>query len=139
MTKTSLILISFLPALFFLGCSPIDDAINEAVNDALSGDVTAETIALKEKVIIINNVNRTACVTIKNGLISNDFKVRQDLARWAWATWRIYHKQTGDITDPNAVCYEEDIVDWLDHESNGNITDLESTEGDKACVIGADL
>ncbi len=139
MTKTSVILISSLPALFFLGCSPIDDAINEAVNDTLSGDVTAETIALKEKVVIINNVNRTACVTIKNGLISNDFKDPEVLVTELGVTCRIYHKQTGDITDPNAICYEEDLVDWLEHESNGNITDLESAEGDKACVIGADL
>jgi len=136
--KTSLIIVSTLSTLFLLGCSPIDDAINEAVNGALSGDVTEETITLKERVVIINNVNRTACGTIKNGLISNDFKDPEILVTELGVSCRTYHKETGSITDPDAVCYEEDLVDWLEHENNGNITDLETAQGDKACVIGAD-
>ena len=136
MTKTSLLATAFV---LFTGCSTVDDAINDAVNDTLSGDVTADTMTLKDKVVIINNVNRTACVTIKNGLISNDFKNPEVLVTELGVTCTTYHKETGEITDPDAVCYEEDLVDWLDHESNGNITDLESAQGDKACVIGADI
>jgi len=132
MTKTSLFILS---AFLLLGCSTVDDAIN----DALSGDVTAETIALKERVVIINNVNRTACVTIKNGLISNDFENPEVLVTELGVTCATYHKETGSITDPDAVCYVENLSDWLDHESNGNITDLETAQGDKACVIGADF
>jgi len=137
MTKTSLTLI--FSALFLLGCTSVDDAINDAVNETLSGDVTADTMTLKDKVVIINNVNRTACVTIKNGLISNDFKNPEVLVTELGVTCTTYHKKTGSITDPDAVCFEEDLVDWLDHESNGKITDLESAQGDKACVIGADV
>jgi len=136
MTKTSLTIVA---ALLFAGCAPVDDAINEAVNSALSGDVTADTMMLKERVVIINNVNRTACVTIKNGLISNDFENPEVLVTELGVTCRTYHKETGSIADANAVCYEEDLADWLDHESNGKITDLETAQGDKACVIGADF
>jgi len=136
MTKTSLTIVA---ALLLSGCAPIDDAINDAVNGALSGDVTADTMMLKERVVIINNVNRTACVTIKNGLISNDFENPEVLVTELGVTCRTYHKETGSITDPDAVCYEEDLVDWLEHESNGNITNLEEAQGDKACVIGADF
>ena len=130
----------FITALWlFTGCSAVDDAINSAVNDVLSGDVTADTMKLKERVVIINNVNRAACVTIKNGLISDDFENPEVLVTEMGVTCATYNKATGSISDPNATCYEEDLVDWLDHESNGNITDLESAEGDKACVIGADF
>jgi len=139
MTKTSLTIVSALSTLFLLGCSPIDDAINEAVNDALSGDVTAETMMLKDKVVIINHVNRTACVTIKNGLISNDFENPEVLVTELGVTCNTYHKTKGEITELDSVCYEEELADWLDHESNGKITDLETAQGDKACVIGADV
>jgi len=137
MTKTSLTIV--LSALFLLGCAPVDDAINDAVNGALSGDVTANTMTLKDKVVIINNVNRTACVTIKNGLISKDFENPEVLVTELGVTCATYHKTKGSITDENPACFEEDLVDWLDHESNGKITDLESAQGDKACVIGADV
>ena len=136
MKKTSLIITT---TLFLAGCATVDDAINETVNDALSGDVTAETITLKERVVIINHVNRTACVTIKNGLISNDFKDPEVLVTELGVDCTTYHKEVGDITDPNAVCYSEDLEAWLQNESNDNITDFESARGDKACVIGADL
>ena len=136
MKKISLLATAFI---LFTGCSAVDDAINDAVNDALSGDVTADTMTLKDKVVIINNVNRTACVTIKNGLISNDFENPEVLVTELGVTCATYHKTKGSITDENPACFEEDLVDWLDHESNGNITDLESAQGDKACVIGADL
>jgi len=130
----------FIAALWiFTGCSAVDDAINTAVNDAISGDVTADTMKLKERVVIINNVNRAACFTIKNGLISNDFENPEVLVTELGVTCKTYNKKDGSITDPDATCYEEDLVDWLEHESNGNITDLESAQGDKACVIGADF
>ena len=136
MTKTSLTIVA---ALFLSGCSPVDDAINEAVNGVLSGEVTADTMKLKERVVIVNNVNRTSCVTIKNGLISKDFEDPEVLVTELGVTCRTYNKETGSITDPKATCYEEDLSDWLDHESNGKITDLETAQGDKACVIGADF
>ena len=69
MKKISLLATAFV---LFTGCSAVDDAINDAVNDALSGEVTANTMKVKDKVVIINNVNRTACFTIKQGLISNE-------------------------------------------------------------------
>ena len=136
MQKISLVIIS---ALIFTGCSAVDDAINDAVNDTLSGEVTADTMKVKDKVVIINNVNRTACFTIKKGLISNDFENPEVLVTELGVTCTTYNKPTGSISDTNPTCFEEDLVDWLDHESNGNITDLESAQGDKACVIGADV
>jgi len=136
MIKTSLTIAA---ALLFAGCAPVDDAINDAVNGALSGDVTADTMMLKERVVIINNVNRTACVTIKNGLISNDFENPEVLVTDLGVTCTTYHKKTGSMTDPDAVCYEEDLINWVNHESNGNITDFETAKGNYACVIGADF
>ena len=132
MKKISLIVLS---ALALSGCGSVD----EIINDALSGDVTTETIAAKAKVVIINNVGRTACVTIKNGLISNDFQNPEVLIAELGVNCATYSKTEGSITDPNASCYEEDLADWLEHESNGNITDLDSATGDNACVIGADI
>ena len=136
MTKTTLFILS---AFLLLGCSTVDDAINDTVNETVSGDVTADTMILKERVVIINNVNLAACATIKNGLISEDFENPEVLVTELGVTCGTYHKEIGDITDPNAVCYVENLSDWLDHESNGNITDLETAQGDKACVIGADF
>ena len=136
MTKISLLATAFV---LFTGCSAVDDAINDAVNETISGDVTAETIKAKDKVVIINNVNLTSCATIKNGLISEDFENPEVLVTELGVTCRTYHKETGRITDPDAVCYEEDLADWLEHESNGKITDLETAQGEKACVIGADF
>ena len=136
MTKISLLATAFV---LFTGCSAVDDAINDAVNETISGDVTAETIKAKDKVVIINNVNLAACATIKNGLISEDFENPEVLVTELGVTCTTYNKEPGNITDPDAVCYEEDLIDWLDHESNGKITDLETAQGEKACVIGADF
>ena len=136
MTKISLLATAFV---LFTGCSAVDDAINDAVNETISGDVTAETIKAKDKVVIINNVNLAACATIKNGLISEDFENPEVLVTELGVTCSTYNKPTGSITDPDAICFEEDLVDWLDHESNGDITDLDTAKGTKACVIGADF
>ena len=139
MQKISLVIIS---VLIFTGCSAIDDAINDAVDDALSGDVTAETIKVKEKVLILNNVNRTACVAIKNGLAENgNRKNAETLVTELGVTCATYGKTAGDPleVENDTECVEESLSEWLDEESNGNITDLEKAQGDKACVIGFDL
>ncbi len=139
MKKISLILLS---ALLFSGCSAIDDAINDVVNDTLSGDVDTNTIKAKEKVLIINNVNRTACITIKNGLAENgNRKNAETLVTELGVTCTTYGKTVGDPLEieNDTECAEESLSEWLDEESNGNITDLEKAQGDKACVIGFDL
>jgi len=139
MQKISLVIIS---VLIFTGCSAIDDALNDAVDDALSDGVTAETIKAKEKVLILNNVNRTACVTIKNGLAENgNRKNAETLVTKLGVTCDTYGKTAGDPLEieNDTECAEESLSEWLDEESNGNITDLEKAQGDKACVIGFDL
>ena len=135
MKKISLILLA---VLLFSGCSTIDDAIN----DALSGEVDTDTIKTKEKVLIINNVNRTACVTIKTALAENgNRKNAETLVTNLGVTCATYEKIEGDPLEieNDTECAEESLAEWLDEESNGNITDLEKAEGDKACVIGFDL
>ncbi len=137
--KISLILLS---ALLFSGCSAVDDAINDAVNDELSGGVDTDTIKAKEKVLILNNVNRTACVAIKNGLAENgNRKNAETLVTELGVTCVTYGKTAGDPLEieNDTECAEESLSEWLDEESNGNITDLEKAQGDKACVIGFDL
>ncbi len=137
MIKTSLILLA---ALVCSGCSTIDDAINDAVNDTLSGDVTAETIQLKERALIINNVSLSACVAIKNGLVdAKGLKNAETLVTEIGVTCKTYHKKAGDPTDIDAQCAEESLAEWLDQGDNEKITDLKSAQGDKACVIGFDL
>jgi starvation-inducible outer membrane lipoprotein len=137
MIKTSLILLA---ALVCSGCSTIDDAINDAVNDTLSGDVTAETIQLKERALIINNVSLSACVAIKNGLVdAKGLKNAETLVTEIGVTCKTYHKKAGDPTDIDAQCVEESLAEWLDQGDNEKITDLKSAQGDKACVIGFDL
>ena len=125
--------------LLFSGCSAVDDAINQTVNDALSGEVTAETIQMKERALILNNVNRSACVIIKNGLADiKDLNNPETLVTELGVTCRTYHKTAGDPTDLDAQCVEESLSDWLELDNNGDIIDLESAQGDKACVIGFD-
>ncbi len=139
MQKISLVIISIL---IFTGCSAIDDAINDAVDDKLSGDVTTETIKAKEKVLILNNVNHAACLAIKNGLAENgNRKNAETLVTDLGVTCDTYGKKDGNPLEieNDTECAEESLSEWLDEESNGNITDLEKAQGDKACVIGFDL
>ncbi len=137
MTKTSLILLC---ALVLSGCSAVDDAINSVINDTASGEVTAETIQLKERAIILNKVSLSACVVIKNGLVdAKGLQNAETLVTELGVTCATYGKATGDPTDPDAACIEESLAEWLDQEDNENITDLDSAKGDKACVIGFDL
>ncbi len=137
MTKTSLVLLC---ALALSGCSVVDDAINGAVNDALSGEVTEETMLGKNRVLIINDVSRTACVVIKNGLVdAKGLENPETLVTESDVNCATYGKPTGDTTDPDAICIEESLAEWLDQEDNKDITDLESAQGDKACVIGYDI
>ena len=135
MTKTSLILLS---AWALSGCATVDDAINGAVNDTLSGEVTTETIQLKERAIIINNVNLTACVAIKNGLVdAKGLENAETLVTELGVTCQTYNKTLGEVTDPDAQCIEESLVEWL-ALNEGIIEDIESAQGEKACVIGFD-
>ena len=136
MKRTSLFIVS---AFLMLGCSSIDDAINDAVDGALSGDVTTDTIILKSRAIIIEDVSRTACVTIKNGLVdAKGLKNAETLVTDMGVTCETYKKKEGELTDPDAQCVKDSLVNWLDVNKNINI-DLEAAKGDKACVIGFDL
>ena len=131
-------------ALILTGCSAVDDAINnavsDAVNDTASGDVTIETIKVKDKVLIINNVSLSACVVIKNGLVNDDdFQDAVTLVTELGVTCATYGKTTGDPEDSDTECVEQSLAEWLEEEGHEEITDLESAEGDKACVIGADV
>ncbi len=133
MKKISLVIIG---ALLLAGCSAVDDAINDIVN----GDVTTETIKVKDKVLIINDVSLSACVVLKNGLINDDdLKDAVTLVTELGVTCATYDKTTGDPEDSDTECVEQSLVEWLEEEGHENITDLESAQGDKACVIGADV
>ena len=128
-----------LGALLFTGCSTVDDAINNAVDDTLSGDVTADTIILKQRAIILEDVSRTACVTIKNGLVdAKGLKNAETLVTDMGVNCETYKKKEGELTEPDAQCVKDSLVNWL--EFNKEVTiDLEAAKGDKACVIGFDL
>jgi len=130
MKKISLVIAG---ALILAGCSAVDDAINDAVNDTASGSVTTETIKAKDKVLIINDVSLSACVVIKNGLVNDDdFKDAVTLVTELGVTCATYG-------DPEDMCVEQSLVEWLEEEGHDEITDLDSAQGDKACVIGADV
>lgn len=135
--NTSLII----TALFvFTGCSVVDDAINNAVNETLSGDVTAETIQSKDKVLIINEVSLSACTVIKNGLLNkDDFKNAETLVTELGVTCATYGKTESSPDDLNAECIEESLAEWLEEAGHEEIIDFEAAQGDKACVIGADV
>jgi hypothetical protein len=138
MIKTSLIVAA--TTLIFSGCTGVDDAITKTVDDTVSGDVSTKDIQEKDRVVIINNVNLAACAVIKNGLIANDtFKDGITLVTEMGVNCATYGKTAGDPTNIDTECSEQDLVNWLELESNGKITDLESAQGEKACVIGADI
>ena len=127
--KINLLLIS---TMLFVGCTEIDNAIN----DAISGEVTIDTIKAKERVVIINNVNRESCFVIKKGLaniVEDDYNNIETLVTELGVTCETYSKPSDNPT----VCIEQSLVDWLEEKSHDTITDLESAEGDKACVIGS--
>ena len=130
MTKTSLALLC---TLALSGCSVVDDAVNGAVNDTLSGEVTEETMLGKDRVLIINDVSLSACVVIKNGLVDvKGLQNAETLVTESNVNCATYGKSRNE-------CIEESLAEWLDQEDNKDITDLESAQGDKACVIGYDL
>ncbi|NOR55094.1 MAG: hypothetical protein GQ531_02690 [Sulfurovum sp.] len=132
MKKTSLIVLS---AIALSGCGAVDDIINET----LSGDVTTETIAAKEKILIINNVSYTACAVIKNGLVTDDdLNNAETLVTELGVTCQTYGKDTGDVLDPDAACIEQSLSEWID-DGNIHIISKEDAEGTQACVIGADI
>ena len=137
MQKISLAIVT---AMIFSGCSTVDDAINDAVNETVSGEVTTETIKEKEKVLVINDVSLSACVVIKNGLEhDDDFNNAITLVTELGVTCATYGKTRGDPGDINPECVEQSLAEWLEEEGHEEITDFDSAQGDKACVIGADL
>ncbi len=124
-----------LATLLCTGCGSIDDTINDAVNSTVSGDVTTETIAAKDKVIIINGVNLAACAVIKNGLVINyNYINAETLVTELGVTCSTYGKISNSLE-----CTEQDLAVWLQEDINQNITDFDSATGNKACVIGTDL
>jgi hypothetical protein len=130
--KTNLLILS---SVLFLGCSEVDNIINNAINDMVSNKVTTETIMAKERVTIINDVNLQACSIIKYGLadlVNNEYNDVETLVTELGVNCETYAKPADD-TD---ICIEQSLVDWLEEDSHGTITDLEEAEGDKACVIG---
>ena len=138
------ICLAIVTVLMVSGCSAVDDAINnavsEVVNDTASGDVAAETIKAKDKVLIINDISLSACVVIKNGLVNDDdLKDAVTLVTELGVTCATYGKTTGDPEDIDTECVEQSLIEWLEEEGHEEITDLDSAQGDKACVIGADL
>lgn len=137
MQKISLVIVT---AFILAGCSAVDDAINDAVNETVSRDVTAETIKEKDKVLIINDVSLSACAVIKSGLVNDDdLKDAVTLVTELGVTCATYGKTTGDPEDIDTECVEQSLVEWLEEEGHEEITDLDSAQGDKACVIGADV
>lgn len=143
MTKTikttTFILMS---AIFFSGCDAVDDAVKETVNDVLSGDVDEATIRAKERVLILNNVNRTACVIIKNSFAENgNRKNAETLVVELGVNCATYGKIVGDPLEleNDVLCTEESLSEWLEQGNNNIITNFDSAKGNKACVIGFDL
>ena len=132
MKKISLVIAG---ALILAGCSAVDDAIN----DTLSGNVTTETIKEKDKVLIINEVSLSACTVLKNGLINDDdLKNAVTLVTELGVTCATYGKTAGSPEDIDTECVEQSLAEWLE-EGHEEITDFDSAQGDKACVIGADV
>jgi hypothetical protein len=131
--NTTLLLVSIF---IFTGCSAIDDALNNII----SGDVDEQTIREKDKVLIINEVTLTACTLIKTGLLdAGDFRNAETLVTEVGVTCYTYGKDPGDPDDINAECRELDLSVWLENEGHDIISDLDVAEGDRACVIGGDL
>ena len=137
MTKTSLFILS---AFLLLGCSTVDDAINDTVNETISGDVTEETIKAKDIVVVINNVSLAGCALLKQSIALDDrYENVETLVTEMGVTCATYDKTTGVPEEVGTVCTEEDIAEWLARADYTAMPELDDVEGDKACVIGADL
>ena len=137
MQKISLVIAS---ALILAGCSAVDDAINDTVNDTASDGVTTETIKSKDKVLVINDVSLSACMVIKNGLVNDDdLKDAVTLVTELGVTCATYGKTKGTPGDIDPECIEQSLAEWLEEEGHEDIINIEDAQGDKACVIGADV
>ena len=137
MKKISLLATAFV---LFTGCSAVDDAINDAVNETISGDVTEETIKAKDIVAVINNVSLSGCALLKQAIeLDDSYKNVDTLVTEMDVTCATYGKRSGIPGESGTVCTEEDIADWLARADYTAMPNLDSVEGDKACVIGADI
>ncbi len=137
MKKISLLATAFV---LFTGCSVVDDAINDAVNETISGDVTEETIKAKDIVAVINNVSLSGCALLKQAIkLEDSYKNVDTLVTEMGVTCATYGKRSGIPGESGTVCTEENIADWLARADYTAMPNLDSVEGDKACVIGADL
>jgi hypothetical protein len=137
MKKNCLFILS---AFLLLGCSTIDDAINDTVNETVSGDVTEETIKAKDIVVVINNVSLAGCALLKQSIALDDRYENVDtLVTQIGVTCATYGKTAGVPEETGTVCTEEDIAEWLARADYTAMPELDDVEGDKACVIGADL
>ncbi|KYJ86688.1 hypothetical protein [Sulfurovum riftiae] len=131
--KTTLLIAT---TLIFTGCNAVD----EALNDIVSGDVDTETIKSKDKVLIINEVALSACAIIKTGLLdAGDFRNAEILVTEMGVTCATYGKTKGDPNDIDTACRELSLAVWLENEGHDIISDLGTAEGDRACVIGGDI
>ena len=133
MLKNSLFMTAML---LFTGCGVIDDAVNTVV----SAGVSESDIRGKEKVLIINGVSVTACVTIKIGLLNaGDFRDAETLVTDLGVTCATYGKTSGDPSNIDAACRELDLAVWLNEADHDLVDKLGAAEGDRACVIGGDI
>jgi len=120
----------------FTGCNAID----EALNDVVSGGVDTDTIKSKDKVLIINEVALSACAIIKTGLLdAGDFRNAETLVTEPGVTCATYGKTKGNPDNIDAACRELSLAVWLEKEGHDIISDLGTAEGDRACVIGGDI
>ncbi len=137
MKKISLAIVS---VLILAGCSAVDDAINDTVNEIVSGDITEDTIKAKDIVVVINNVSLSGCALLKQGIeLDDNYKNVDTLVTELGVTCATYGKIAGVPEEAGTICTEEDIADWLARADYTAMPDMNSIEGDKACVIGADL
>ena len=140
MTRIKKISLVIAGTLILAGCSTVDDAINDTVNETISGDVTEETIKAKDIVAVINNVSLSGCALLKQAIELDDSYNNVDtLVTEMDVTCATYGKRSGIPGESGTVCTEEDIADWLARADYTAMPDLDSLEGEKACVIGADI
>ena len=140
MTRIKKISLVISGVLILAGCSTVDDAINDAVNETISGDVTEETIKAKDIVAVINNVSLSGCALLKEAIeLDNSYKNVDTLVTEMNVTCATYGKGSGIPGESGTVCTEEDLAEWLARADYTAMPDLDSAVGDKACVIGADL
>lgn len=134
MKKTTLVMIS---ALMLLGCDAVDDKINEIA----SGEVTAEVIKSKDKVLIISDVSLSSCVLLKNGLLHRD-EIKDAVTHVAapGVTCTNFGKKPDHIIDDiHTECLEQSLAEWLEKGDNSSIISFDAADGDRTCVIGSDI